>query len=499
MKTYRLILMLVVLGMGHAHAANFFTIQRIEYHQRAPRKGPAIFNTVEKEGLDKKIIREQVFVPCVEVDILVQEQTKAADVFAKAYFYDKSGNLIEKVAKPVQVRRGKDGQYALPIFLPKAKTTSIFFPVPEAALQETGWQVLVVFGDQQGAHAHAYPLNEPSKLDYPEKPLVEEKPSLQVARKAAMDPVVEHVVRTGNKKQPQITLFMRPPLGMTDAKEAKGVLAMCLLANSVGDVKLWLQGVGAKPDVNGLMEFAEKNKLIILCWGSKSLWNPGKNWDEQSQAVNREMDETFDDVAAAWAQGVKELTVKYGIPDKKFLLWGLSGSAQYACRLALRKPEYFLAVHVHVPSSFDKPTPEANRVLWCLTTGELESGYERSQRFYAQCRELGYPMVYKAFVGLGHAVDARADSLGLKFFEYAINLREEREAFDKQLKERSSPLQAQKEEGPLQPWPESFRTPAFVGDMVNQEVFALAEQDMVPTAFRVALPTKKVAERWSVP
>jgi len=313
-----------------------------------------------------------------------------------------------------------------------------------------------------------------------------------------MDPVVEYVVKTKSPKQPQITLFMRPPPGMTDATQANGVLAICLPAWDVEGIKQKLQGIEPGKEVGGLMEFAENHKLIILCWGSTRLWDPQKSWDEQNKAVNKEMDETFDDVAAAWAGGVEQLAKQYRIPDKNFLLWGSSGSAQYVCRLALRKPEYFLAIHAHVPSSYDKPTPEARRVLWCLTTGELESGYERSKRFYAQCRELGYPIVYKAIVGLGHAGHSNANALGLKFYEYALGMRDQREAFDKSLKDSLGRSQLQKQEGPLPPWPESFRTPAFVGDIVNQEIFPFEQQEMAPAGFRVPLPIKEIADAWNM-
>jgi hypothetical protein len=179
-------------------------------------------------------------------------------------------------------------------------------------------------------------------------------------------------------------------------------------------------------------------------------------------------------------------------------LWGLSGSAQYACRLALRKPEYFLAVDAHVPSSFDKPTPEASRILWCLTTGELESGHERSLRFYAQCRALGYPILYKAIVGLGHAASPIAENLGEKFFAYALTVRDQRLAYDKKQNDPLAQYQmSQASDAPAQPWIESFCQPAFEGDIVNQDMVPYDQADMVPAGFRTPLPTKELADAWN--
>jgi hypothetical protein len=160
---------------------------------------------------------------------------------------------------------------------------------------------------------------------------------------------------------------------------------------------------------------------------------------------------------------------EYGIPSNGYLLWGISGSAQYACRLALRKPEYFLAIHAHIPSSFDKPTPDGRRILWCLTTGELEAGHKRSLRFYQQCRALGYPIIYKAIVGLGHAGSPIADNIGREFFEYALSVRDQRIAFDSSLNNPLSQFQlAQADDGMVKPWLSSFCNPPYVGDAVNQ-------------------------------
>jgi hypothetical protein len=353
---------------------------------------------------------------------------------------------------------------------------------------------VVVFGDKQAAVADVYPRGLAALFDFPERPQVD-KPE-RVEREAVIDPVIEHVVKTHNEKQPQITLFMRPPVGMTDISEADGVLAMCLLAGNVGEIKRRLQELDTKDDVGSVLRFADKHKLVILCWGSRSLWNPNANWDEQSRQITKQMDETFDVVAKAWAKGVEELSRKYGMPDKNFLLWGVCGAGQYAARLALRQPQYFLAVHVHMPGSFDKPTPKANQVLWCLTTGELESGHERSLRFFYACKNLGYPIIYKAIIGVGHADHPLAEKLGLDFFEYALTLREEKSKFEAEMSNPLSNIRKEWVEKPNRPWPESFRNPLFVGDAVNQEIFRFDRADMVPAAFQTMLPTRELADTW---
>ena len=451
--------------------------------------------------LDKntnKMVKTRTFVPCIQLRVRVKEQIRASSIIAHAYFYDSTKALIATSNSPAVVDWG-DGSYDMPVIFAKDKEQPLFFAVPDKVLQQQDWSVVVVFGDSKGVDAQLFGGNDGPLLadyDYPEKSILEDKNGPDIERKIAMDPLIEHVVETYNPEQPQITIFLRPPLGMTDASEAKGVLCLSLLAGSLDEVRRQLQGFEPGKDVGGILKFAEDHKLIIICWGSHGLWNAHKSWDDLSPDVTWKTDKAFDQVADAWEKGVQYYAKQYGIPANGYLLWGISGSAQYACRLALRKPEYFLAIHAHIPSSFDKPTPEANRILWCLTTGELEPGYQRSLRFYAQCRALGYPMIYKAIVGLGHAGSPIADNLGERFFEYALSVRDQRLAYDKIL---NDPLYmpSNQTDGPIQPWLQSFCKPAFIGDSVNQEVVPFSDENQVPIGYRVALPTKEIAEAWN--
>lgn len=471
---------------------SFFAIDRVQMHEKPPRDKTGLYGkSISAAGWNEGGIEER-FVPNLEVTVKTKARTRAGETFARAYFFDGGKRLTATVKTPSSAQRSTKDYFAMPVFFEKGVRESLFFPIPTKVLADGKWSAVIVFGDEQEATARVYPAGSLAAYDFPDRELVQRKGMGLVERKAAMDPVIEHVVKTGNPKQPQITLFLRPPVGTTEGGEVKGVLAMCLLANNVDEIRRKLQGLGEGQEMKGLIGFAEKHKLAILCWGSTQLWDPRKNTDEQTRAVNREMDNSFDDVARAWERGVLELASKYGIPERNFMLSGTSGAAQWAHRLALRKPAYFLAVHVHIPSSFDEPTPEANKVLWLLTTGELEGGYERAKRFYAHCRELGYPIVFKAIMGIGHSGSPIADKLGLEFFEYALSIREQRAEFDKQQNDAFA-LFEKSADGP---WPEGFRNPPFYGDMVNQECFPADKVDMIPVPFRVPLPTKAVAGAW---
>lgn len=486
-----------------ARADDFFDVEGVAFHQSAPQgevqptKSVPQLDSNGKNVLDKngKPIVTQVPVPFIEARIYVKQQIKTSATSLKVYFYDENQKLLTSESAPYLPDNAQQ-----PVFIPKDAKQTVLFAVPDSVSSQENWSALIVFGDTKGVDAQIYSTSGNSNVtdfDFPEKNIIEDKDGPPIVRKTEMDPLIEHVVQTDNPAQPQITMFMRPPLGMTDASEAKGVLCLSLLAGSLDGVKRQLQGFEAGTSLKGILKFAEDHKLIIICWGSRGLWNPVKNWDDLSPDDVWKTDAAFDQVANAWENGVQYFVKEYGIPPNGYLMWGMSGSGQYACRLALRKPDYFLAVHIHIPSSFDKPTKAANKILWCLTTGEQESGYQRSLRFYSQCRALGYPMIYKAVIGLGHAESPISDNLGLKFFEYALTVRDQRLAYDQTL---NDPLKqfdlSQNSNGDIQAWLDSFVSPPYVGDDINQEVFPSKLRSLVPVEYFVPLPTQEIATAW---
>lgn len=415
-------------------------------------------------------------------------------VAAKAYFFDGKNKLVAQ-AKLAEAGKKNDRGYTAPVLMHGNEGVNLYFAIPEKVRNMT-WKAVVVFGDKHEAKSICYPPTERDFfLEYPEKKLVYDRTPKRVVRKAAMDPLIEHVVKTRNPEMPQITLFLRPPPGIADASEIKGVMAICVLAGSVDEIKREMQKPELSGDYNGLFAFANRNKLAIISWGSRRLWDPGRNFDELPKEEAKKIDNSLDTVAAAWTRGVEELAGKYDLPKSNYLLWGNCGSAQWAQRLCLRRPEFFLATYIHMPGSYDKPTPEAANVLWCLTIGELEGGYERSKRWVKAARELGYPIIYKAIPGLGHASHPDAIALSFEFYEFALSQKVAREEYE--ATRASSLSEALRADGARKPWSELFQEPPFYGDMVNQELFPSDQVGMIPPGFRISLPTKKIADVWA--
>jgi len=504
MNRFFLLFIALVAILPSAWGGEFFEVQKIDYLARPPRTGPAVYVDSERPLLDRagkptgKMQGE--FIPCLAVRVMAQDQIKASNTIAKAYFYDRKGELMATVYLPSPTRLKPDmpERPARPVFYPAAKPEMIFFSVPPHVYNyKEKWTAVVIFGDKKGVHAAVYPTRGMvTGYDFPEKELYANRGKAG-ARKAFMNPLIEHVVKTHVPEQPQITLFLRPPPGMTDASEAKGVLAMCIIANHVEDIRRRLQAIDGNDELGGLLQFAQRHRLVIICWGSRTMRQPGTTWDEIDRNTNARMEKIFDEIAGKWDEGIQELVRQYGLPENQFLLWGHSDAGQYSGRLAIRKPNRFLAVHCHIPNGFDAPRLEGNKVLWLITTGELDFCYERSLRFLSAARSLGYPIIYKAIIGLDHKPHPAADRLGLAFFEWALQMKEQREALDKSLQDRyGRPIAQTNQEA--KPWPKEFENPPFIGDVVNQEMYPADKSEMVPAGFRVALPTKVIAQIWNM-
>jgi len=325
---------------------------------------------------------------------------------------------------------------------------------------------------------------------------------LMPSRLQQEEPVIlEKTVSTRCAEQPEIKFFIRLPQSASKGVKPNGVLAFCTWEKDPAALR---KGMSYQVDEKGsptgtppglseyMVQFAERKNLAIMTWNTAQVWSVTASSDELQKKEQRAFDRNFDRLASAWSVGLRELCSQLKIPNDNILLYGFSRGAQWAHRLALRKPEHFLAIHIHIPSTFDVPTKNANKLMWLVTTGEREVGYDRAKRFYTQAHAMGYPMIFKAIVGLGHDSSAAADNLGGQFFRYALKLKEDRELGLE--KDRGGIASLKKD---IKDWRHDFKDPAFTGDFLNQEMFPREQVDMIPVSLRVPLPTKDIAMAWS--
>lgn len=487
--------MLMVQVLAPRLHAEFFKIDTVRSVLTLPKDKIGVWH-------DTKLAEGKInhsFVPCIEVSLHVEENTAAQNLYVRCYFYGKDNKLVQTSAAPSPSGDMYNHLKKLPPILRKDEGTRVFFEIPKEVKLNEDWHAVIVYGDKDEAVATSCPMTiSASTFDYPEKKLVENRFAKNIKRKPAVDPLIEYVSKSTvpKSKNPQLTLFLRMPDGISDPSELQGVMAICVLWGGVDGIRNEMQKTDMTGDYKGLFPFANKNKLAILAWcGPGTKWDPSKNYDDMEDKDFRGMEKSLDEVAAMWENGVIALSEKYGIPKNNYLLWGVCRSAQWAQRLCLRKPNYFLGCYLLIPGSFDKPTLDASRVLWCLCTGELYGGYENSLKWYKECREMGYPMIYKAFEGLGHGVNADSMSIAFRFFEFALTQKDLREKYDKMMGGKME-VRSQASGQAQAPWPEAFRNPPFYGDIVNQEVYPADQVEMIPVGFRTPLPTKEIADLW---
>ncbi|MDR1191171.1 MAG: hypothetical protein LBK60_05820 [Verrucomicrobiales bacterium] len=297
--------------------------------------------------------------------------------------------------------------------------------------------------------------------------------------------VVEKEMDLSKEKLPNLKMYLRLPPGQKDAAGVSGVVAYCtwtqdrnvLVQQLSYDLNQPAERLGW-PSVQ-LLRFATKHNLAVISWSTPGRWQTGGNSDELDKSLVKMDDKMFDIYARAWARGIEFFCTNYQMPRDNYLLYGMSRGAQWAHRLALRLPQYFLAVNPHVSGSYDRPTPEARRCLWLITVGEVDVGYENAIAFYQQCQAAGYPVLFKAGQDLAHETRADIEALRDAFFEYALTVKD-------RMKQ--------------QPDGTFFRKEAkFAGNYETQRVVPADQAAEIPEEYRVWLPTEEVADAWKLP
>ena len=287
-----------------------------------------------------------------------------------------------------------------------------------------------------------------------------------------------------------ITFFVRMPKGISiedsvgQARrgdvQVRGVLALCTHRTEAEDVRKNVEDDGR---FEYFIRFADKHNLALVTWTNFRGYKIGISGDEMDRGEYRQYDRDFDQRAREWRTGFRRLCRRYNLPERNVLLYGISGGGQMAHRLALRQPDFFFAVHIHVNSSYDRIRRDGNQILWLVTTGTQEYGYPAGVRFYRDALEAGYHMIFRAEENLGHSDSRDTRRTSMAFFEYCMQF----------LPDASDP--------DWRPPPVDrfylMRHPAYIGDYLNSEAFLreVAPKYMEPEVM-VALPTKAIADAW---
>jgi len=291
--------------------------------------------------------------------------------------------------------------------------------------------------------------------------------------------IFTEVIETGVREQPEITLFLRLPPGCDKRHPAAGLVAFCSWQRDPANLRKILQGEG------GLVRYAMDRRMAVMTWDTARVWRGGVSHNDLTRAQERALDDRFDDIARAWEIGLERFTRKQGVPDRDILLHGISGGAHWAQRLALRKPDRFLAASIHVANSYDAPSHGAGRVLWLITSGEFDGGLATSRRFYHEARAAKYPAVFKMAPRLGHADRSDMGAFREVFFDYALALRDECAAGASG--EGTTPADIMRS---------GIDRAQYVADAFNETILSGPLAATIPPSQRVPLPDARLVDRW---
>lgn len=289
--------------------------------------------------------------------------------------------------------------------------------------------------------------------------------------------LLERTVATGVPGQPEIRLFLRLPEGHTSENPtARGVLAFCTWEGESDSIRKKLAS-----ETDSLVQYAKTRGLALIAWNTATLWKTGRSYNQVDRQERQKQDADFDKVARAWKSGVSKLCREQSLPEDGFLLYGISRGAHWSGRLALRAPGKFLAVHLHMANSYDKPQGSGGQALWMVCSGDLDFGRDNAIRFYQECRRKEFPIMLKIINGLGHADHAENTKMRAAFFDYALQVKE------RATTSRKTPAQIMRED---------IAAARLTGDLLSQEVYRGDESSKIPEAQRMPLVSEALARVW---
>lgn len=289
-----------------------------------------------------------------------------------------------------------------------------------------------------------------------------------------------------------IVFVVRMPSGWTpekdkEAKEkgiksVRGVFVICTWDKTpealVRNVSLY------KSKFRNLINFADANGLAVMTWSNFGGYKAKKSSDEMGRKEAETSDKFFTERLAKWEYGLKRIVKRFNLPEDSYMGYGLSGGAQILHRMALRKPQYFSGIHVHVNSSYDIPTSKGKNVVWLISTGEFELGCPAATRFYQRMVKLGYCVIFKVGEHIGHSSSREIDALSLEFFKYLLPF-------------IPNPGRAEW----ISPATDKYhliKNPPYVGDYLNQVSYPVknASGKIACEEYMVPLPTERIARAW---
>ena len=106
---------LAIIFSSFGKSTEFFKIKSVKFYSKRPRKGISLYLKTDKLSN----LNTNSFLPFLKVTVRTLETTKASNLYAKAYYFDKSRKLIDQTLFPYPVLRETRQSYSMPIFFSK--------------------------------------------------------------------------------------------------------------------------------------------------------------------------------------------------------------------------------------------------------------------------------------------------------------------------------------------------------------------------------------------
>ena len=440
--------------------------------------------------------KKEINIPLIRLELSVPQEIVRDHIFLKLYYYNDSGKLVGEQENPwistqSSLAENKWEVEILPTLLKRnAKIYSYFGYDPE--IVGPNFRVLVLFGTKGKMIAKAYPVGEPMNYDFDEKPLLETPDEADIQKAVAETDfskfLIEKVIETKSEIHPRMTLFLLLPPGIKNLKEVKGVMLSSMFAGSNTWLRnTFLEAYEGTKSKRKLYNYMLSEKYAILGWAVRRTWVVGANFDTISKEEEEKSAKDFETVAVSWKKGVLDLCRKYHLPEKNFLITGLSAGSAWAHRAVLLYPELFLGAHIHVCGGYEMPTLPAKNVHWIITTGTKDGGLESSIKFYHKTREMGFPIVMKSEINLAHELSEKCEDFAVASFKYLID--------KKRVFEEKNPNTELSDKF----WEEIFKeyqNPPYLGNWETNESFPANEVDKIEKGKQMPILNEDIKEAW---
>jgi poly(3-hydroxybutyrate) depolymerase len=204
--------------------------------------------------------------------------------------------------------------------------------------------------------------------------------------------------------------------------------------------------------------FAEKNTLVLLAPTFRAAGNEnnqGRGYYYPEQGSGEVME-----------KALGELKRRTGADTDKVLFFGFSAGAHYAHRFALWKPQRVKAFVAYSAAWWSEPTARLKDVPALLMCGEADARHGATYEFYMKGHRLGCPWIWRSYRNTGHVLTPAVRDMAEVFLAHYAQAK-----------------------------PAHQQEPRY-GDIQSFKSVKPAERESIPEEFRIALPSRAVAEIW---